>query len=214
METSLDLRRRVVAAYRGRLTATYEATAEMFGIGRATVSRILRLERETGDVLRRPRGGNNPRVVELKWLEAHAAAEPDARLVDRVEAWIATGGRRVCLQAMSCAMCAIGWTHKKKTPVARERDTEAVQARRRAFIGRQASLDTARLVFVDESGFRLGSSPRFGWAPRGVDAPGKAAHRAWQTITMLGALALDGFRGFMTIDAGTSGDVFLAFVQQ
>jgi transposase len=31
---------------------------------------------------------------------------------------------------------------------------------------------------------------------------------------MIGALALDGFRGFMTIDAGTSADVFLAFVQQ
>lgn len=29
---------------------------------------------------------------------------------------------------------------------------------------------------------------------------------------MLGALALDGFRGFMTIDAGTSTDVFRAFV--
>lgn len=31
---------------------------------------------------------------------------------------------------------------------------------------------------------------------------------------MVGALALDGFRGFMTIDAGTSTDVFLAFVEQ
>jgi hypothetical protein len=30
---------------------------------------------------------------------------------------------------------------------------------------------------------------------------------------MIGALALDGFRGFMTIDAGTSADV-QAFVQQ
>lgn len=31
---------------------------------------------------------------------------------------------------------------------------------------------------------------------------------------MIGALALDGFRGFMTIDAGTSAEVFLAFVEQ
>ena len=31
---------------------------------------------------------------------------------------------------------------------------------------------------------------------------------------MIGALALDGFRGFMTINAGTSGDVFIAFVEQ
>ena len=31
---------------------------------------------------------------------------------------------------------------------------------------------------------------------------------------MIGALALSGFRGLMTIDAGTSTDVFLAFVEQ
>jgi transposase len=31
---------------------------------------------------------------------------------------------------------------------------------------------------------------------------------------MIGAMALDGFRGFITIDAGTSADVFLAFLEQ
>ena len=31
---------------------------------------------------------------------------------------------------------------------------------------------------------------------------------------MIGALAIDGFRGFMTIDAATNTDVFLAFVEQ
>lgn len=31
---------------------------------------------------------------------------------------------------------------------------------------------------------------------------------------MIGALALDGFRGFMTIDASTAADVFRAFVEQ
>lgn len=30
---------------------------------------------------------------------------------------------------------------------------------------------------------------------------------------MIGAMALDGFRGFMTIDSGTSNDVFRAFVE-
>lgn len=31
---------------------------------------------------------------------------------------------------------------------------------------------------------------------------------------MIGAIALDGFRGMMTVDAGTSVDVFLAYVEQ
>lgn len=33
-------------------------------------------------------------------------------------------------------------------------------------------------------------------------------------MTMIGAIALDGYRGFMTIDSGTSTDVFRAFVEQ
>jgi transposase len=103
---------------------------------------------------------------------------------------------------------------QKKTPIARERDTAAVQARRAAFLAAQAQLAAHRLIFVDESGFRLGSPPRYGWAPRGEDAPGKTVCGAWKTITMLGAIALDGVRGFMTIDAGTSTEVFLAFVEQ
>lgn len=32
-------------------------------------------------------------------------------------------------------------------------------------------------------------------------------------MTMIGAVALDGFRGFMTIDSGTTSEVFVAFVQ-
>jgi transposase len=33
-------------------------------------------------------------------------------------------------------------------------------------------------------------------------------------MTMIGAIALDGWRGFINIDAPTDGDVFLAYVQQ
>jgi transposase len=69
-------------------------------------------------------------------------------------------------------------------------------------------------VLVDESGFRLGTPPRYGWSPRGAKSIGKHICGRWETITMLGAIALDGFRGFMTIDAPTSGDVLLAFVEQ
>jgi transposase len=103
---------------------------------------------------------------------------------------------------------------QKKTPVAVERDRPAVVEKRRHFALRQVLLKVARLVFVDESGFRLGTPPRYGWSQRGVKSVGKHVCGRWETITMLGAIALDGFRGFMTINAATSGDVFLAFVEQ
>ncbi len=37
---------------------------------------------------------------------------------------------------------------------------------------------------------------------------------SWETITLIGAIALDGFRGFMTVDSGTGSEVFSAFVAQ
>lgn len=103
---------------------------------------------------------------------------------------------------------------QKKTPVAYERDREDVVLKREAFLALQPDLDPSRLVFVDESGFRLGSSPRHGWAPRGEDSAGRGVYGKWEMVTMLGAIALDGFRAIMTIDAGTSAEVFEAFVAQ
>jgi transposase len=113
-ELSLDLRRRIVDAYLSGLSGSYATTSTMFGVGEATVSRLLRRFRETGDVLKKPRGGNNPRRVDLDWLRRHAEAEPDARLVDRVDAWERHSGIRVHKSTMGFAMRDIGWTHKKR----------------------------------------------------------------------------------------------------
>lgn len=207
-----SIRQRIVEAYRSGLSGSYEKTAELFGVGRATVNRILRRHRETGDVKARPIGGNRKREVDLDWLREHAQAQPDARLRDRIAAWEMHSGRRVALATMCTAMREVGWTHKKKTPVAYEQEREDVAKKRVEFVENQPQLDARRLVFVDEAGFRLGSPPRHGWAPRGKDSFGREIHGKWETITMLGAMALDGFRGFMTIDSGTSTDVFDAFV--
>ena len=112
-KTSLDLRRRIVEAFQTGRTKSYDHTAEMFGVGRATVSRLLRLKRETGDVVPLPHRSNNPRRVDLGWIEQHARAHPDARLVDRVAAWEAHSGKKVSITAIWGALGAIGWTHKK-----------------------------------------------------------------------------------------------------
>lgn len=113
-DLSIDLRRRVVDAYLSKRSGTYAQTAALFGIGEATVSRLLRRHRETGDVIYKPKGGNNPRRVDLDWLREHLEAHPDARLIDRVEAWEQYSGQRVCLTAMWSAVHACGWTHKKR----------------------------------------------------------------------------------------------------
>jgi transposase len=101
---------------------------------------------------------------------------------------------------------------QKKTPIARERDRPDVAAKREAFLLDQPKLDPKRLRFLDESGFRLGSPPHYGWAPIGEKSPGKSTQGAWTTMTMIGAIGLGGFGGFMSIDAATDAEVFRAFV--
>lgn len=110
----IELRQRIVAGYTSGLSGTYEATAEMFGVGRATISRLLRRYRTTGGVDPLPIGGNYPRQVDLDWLRAHAQQQPDARLIDRIADWEKESGRRVASSTMSKAMRTLGWTHKKR----------------------------------------------------------------------------------------------------
>jgi transposase len=113
-ELSLDLRRRIVEAYLSDKSGTYAQTAQMFDVGEATVSRLLRRHRETGDVRAKPHASNNPRRVQLEWLREHLQAHPDARLVDRVDAWLLHSGKRVSVASMHTAVRACGWTHKKR----------------------------------------------------------------------------------------------------
>jgi len=113
-ELSLDLRQRIVAAYLSGQTKSYASTAALFGVGYATVNRLLQRFRATGDVRSKPRGGNNPRRISLDWLREHASAHPDARAIDRIAAWEAHSGIVVSPPSMYDALAAIGWTHKKR----------------------------------------------------------------------------------------------------
>jgi transposase len=62
MAISLDLRRRAVDAYQ-RGEGSIPAVAQRFGVGHASLSRWLALQRQTGSPERRPRAGGNPRRV-------------------------------------------------------------------------------------------------------------------------------------------------------
>ena len=109
------LKRQLVEAYKSGKTRTYAETAELFGVGEATVSRALRLDRERdGDLSPAPHGGGQTRIVDLEWLRQHAIAHPDATLQERADSWFAHRGTPVSISAMSNAMRGLGWTHKKR----------------------------------------------------------------------------------------------------
>lgn len=114
---SPDLRQRVVAfyaAHRGK-GASYDSVAKHFAIGYATVSRWLRLKRETGQVVDRPRKVVVRSPIDMAWLKAHTEANPDATLKERAAAHQkAHGGKVPSVPAMWMALRRLNFTHKKR----------------------------------------------------------------------------------------------------
>ncbi len=112
---SLDLRRAIVDAYTSGRSGSYSQTAALFGVGRATVGRILRRYRETGDVRAGKVGGHRPRAVPHDWLLERLKVDPDARLIDHMEALKSEFGVKVSMTAMWKSVRRLGFSHKKKS---------------------------------------------------------------------------------------------------
>lgn len=83
---------------------------------------------------------------------------------------------------------------------------------RRAWRREVADVDARRLVFVDESGANTAMTRTRGRAARGERVAGAVPHGHWQTLTMLGALRLEGLAAAATVPSPTDSDVFRAFV--
>lgn len=71
----------------------------------------------------------------------------------------------------------------------------------------------ARLVFLDETGTHVAMTRATAWAPVGRRAHDVVIRNRGRVLTVIGAIALDGVRATMTVEGGTTREVFLRFVQ-
>ena len=71
-----------------------------------------------------------------------------------------------------------------------------------------------RLVFLDECGVLTNMARLRGRSPRGTRADGTVPCGHWKRLTVLGALGTGGMLAAMSIEAATSGAVFLAFLER
>lgn len=109
----MDLRVRVVAAR--RQGATVAELAQRFAVGRATVERYLKLERETGSLRPKPIPGR-PRAISPEQeaaLDAQAAEHRDATLDEHCRLWAERGNGRVSRMTMARALERLDWPRKK-----------------------------------------------------------------------------------------------------
>lgn len=70
------------------------------------------------------------------------------------------------------------------------------------------------LVFLDETGINLAMSITYGPSVKGNRVYDTRPDERGTNLTLIGAISLSDFQGIMTIDSGTSKNVFLVFIEQ
>ena len=85
---------------------------------------------------------------------------------------------------------------------------------RRAWAAAQPSLDTSRLVFLDETWAATNMARRYGRAPRGRRVLDAVPHGHWRTTTVIAALRAEGVVAPLVFDGAIDGQSFLAYAEQ
>src|SRR5215212_1906027 len=112
---SLDLRQKVVAAVE-RGDSTIEEVAASFGVGITFVKKMLRQQRETGDLRPRPHGGGHtPRLSakHLKLLRSEVERHPDKTVEALREHLSERASVSVSRPTVSRALSGFGLSRKK-----------------------------------------------------------------------------------------------------
>jgi transposase len=99
---------------------------------------------------------------------------------------------------------------QKKTLGATERDEEA----RSAFRKRLKGVDAERLLFVDESSTNVALTPRYGRAPRGERAIGKAPRNWGKNVTLISSIGVEGMGASMSIEGSSDTDSFGLYMRE
>ena len=77
-----------------------------------------------------------------------------------------------------------------------------------------AGIAPERLVVLDGCGVPTGMARLRGRSPRGTRAYGTVPCGHWRRLTVLGALGIGGIVAAMSVEAATSGAVFLAYLER
>lgn len=96
----------------------YAEIATLLDVGEASVSRMLRLHRETGGVAAKPKGGGRLSPIRGKIaekLKALVRASPDSTIPELMDRLVAETGVVTSLPAMKRAMHRLGFSRKKRS---------------------------------------------------------------------------------------------------
>jgi transposase len=111
---SMDVRERIVKTYEQGQTSIREV-AKQFKVSKTTVSNLLKLKRETGQIKPKPASGEKPSQLLGKENQAVAMVEeyPDYTLSEYCELWLERTGISIGESQMCRFLQALKLTRKK-----------------------------------------------------------------------------------------------------
>ena len=112
------------------------------------------------------------------------------------------------------ARCRPGRCFLGKTLHAAEQNREDVAKARVAWRESQSTLNSGRLIFIDETWAKTNMVRPRGRTERGTRLIDTTPHGHWKTSTFIAALTEDGLVAPGVFDGAINGDLFLAYVEQ
>lgn len=208
---SPDLRRKIVDAVGRGLTKT--EVARVFGVSRSSVKRYVKMDLQTGSLLPSKPPGSTPKIDDSasKLLELDLEERPAATLAQRCTHLLEVTGVRVGISTLWRTLKRLGYSHKKRSVGAAERD-EFQRTAWRVLVADQIVTD--RLVFVDEMGSNTSMYPLRAWSPAGERARCSAPRNRGRNTTLLASMPIEGMGPSVAIEGSTDALVFEAYVEQ
>ena len=209
---SEDLRERALARFEAG--EAIRSIGEALGIDPSCVPKWVKRKRERGSVAPAPIGGRKPRTLSgdiALWLRErlHSGPFTTRGLTDE----LAGRGVKTDRRAVWTFVREEGLSLKKSL-FASEQDRPDVARKRQRWKARQASIDPARLVFIDETWVKTNMTPLRGWGRKGQRLVAKAPYGHWKTMTFIAALRCDRIDAPLVIDGPINGVSFAAYVEQ
>jgi len=192
--------------------ASVAATARRFCLSETTIRNWLEL-RENGLLEPKPpSGGPEPSLNDedrqrlLKAVDEH----PDATLKQLKE---------ICrLDVSESTLCRelqmLDRSRKRKVPRAAERNDERIQQQRAEWISVTEEIDPQRFVFLDQCGISTNMTKSYARAASGQRVFTDVPHRHYESLTVLGAVRLDGSDEMPTMayPGGTTTERMLEYI--
>lgn len=125
MVYSTDLRQKIVRAYDEQL-GSQRTIAELFGVSRSFVEKLLARRRSTGEIAPLPHGGGRQphcKTRDIRLVQQHITEQPDATLSEVCQTVHQEHGTSISHSAMSRLLKRLGLPRKKSrsTPVSATR---------------------------------------------------------------------------------------------